>query len=249
MKKRICQCFGKAAASYSEAASVQRIVARNCAGLCPQGKYENVLDVGSGVGFLHEELQKRITYRNYVSLDLVRPMLMEQQGSGALLVAADGEELPFVGEKFDLLVSSSAMQWYSHPRKSILQSFDVLKSGGRFAIAIFAQGTLCELADVSARTGFGSVQKLRSCEFYKDLFDSMSEIKVDYANEGHEQFFPSVKHFLKKHKQTGAVASSEGLSWGKDRYSRFVEEYEALYREEEGIKASYKVFFAYGEKL
>ncbi|WP_319780292.1 methyltransferase domain-containing protein [Maridesulfovibrio sp.] len=249
MKKRIRQCFGKAASSYSEAASVQRIVAGNCAGLCPQGDYNRVLDIGSGVGFLHEELQKRITSGCYVSLDLVSPMLLEQKGAGALLVSADGEELPFSEGCFDLLVSSSAMQWYGEPQKSIPQSFCVLKSGGRFAIAIFAEGTLRELAEISARTGFGSVKELRSCSFYEDVFNNIPGLKVNYASEEHEVFFPSVKHFLKKHKQTGAVASSEDISWGKNKYRRFVEEYEKLYSGGSGIKASYKVFFAYGEKL
>lgn len=249
MKKRIRQCFGKAASSYSDAASVQRIVAAKCAAFCPQGLYDRVLDIGSGVGFLHDELKKTIDCGQYVSLDLVQPMLQEQKDSGALLVAADGEELPFEGESFDLLASSSAMQWYADPEKSIPQSFRVLKSGGKFGIAIFTDGTLRELADVSARTGFGSVKKLRSCEFYTDVFSKIAGLNVSFASEDHEQFFPSVKHFLKKHKQTGAVASSENISWGKDKYLRFVEEYERLYRGESGIKASYRVFFAYGEKL
>jgi len=249
VKKRIRQCFGKAASSYSDAASVQRIVAANCAALCPQGSYGCVLDIGSGVGFLHDELKKRICCGQYVSLDLVRPMLLEQKGSGALLVAADGEELPFADESFDLLASSSAMQWYGDPEKSIPQSFRVLKSGGKFGIAIFVDGTLSELADVSARTGFGSVKQLRSCDFYEDIFSGIENLRVTFSSENHEQFFPSVKYFLKKHKQTGAVASSENISWGKDKYRRFVEEYERLYRGESGIKASYRVFFAYGEKL
>ncbi|TIH20171.1 methyltransferase domain-containing protein [Marinifilum sp. JC120] len=249
MKNRIRQCFGKAAASYSKAASVQRIVAGNCAALCSEAEFGNVLDIGSGVGFLHDELRERITYDKYLSLDLVRPMLMEQKGSGALLVAADGEELPFAAESFDLLVSSSAMQWYVDPEKSIPRSFEVLKSGGKFAIAIFAYGTLCELAQVSAKTGFGSVKELKTCSFYRELFNSIAGLKVDYASEEHEVFFPSVKHFLKKHKMTGAVASSENLSWGREKYRRFVEEYENLYRGESGIKASYRVFLAYGEKL
>ena len=249
MKKRIRQCFGKAAASYSDAASVQRIVAKKCASFCPQGSYGRVLDIGSGVGFLHDELKKHINSEQYVSLDLVRPMLLEQEGRGALLVAADGEELPFAAESFDLLASSSAMQWYGAPEKSIPESFRVLRSGGKFAIAIFIDGTLRELADVSARTGFGSVKQLRSCSFYKDIFLNIPELNVSFASEEHEQSFPSVKQFLKKHKQTGAVASSENISWGKGKYRRFVEEYERLYRGGSGIKASYRVFFAYGEKL
>jgi len=250
VKKRIRKCFGKAASSYSDAASVQREVAARCAALCPGGNYERVLDVGSGVGFLHAELEKHIGFSNYISLDLVHPMLLEQKKfNTAMLLAADGEVLPFKNESFDLLVSSSAMQWYADPLVSIPLAFQVLKSGGKFAIAIFSKGTLAELADVSARTGFGSVKELKGFSFYKELFSSISNLEIKFSRSKHEVYFSSVSHFLKNHKMTGAVASSGDISWGKNKYLRFVDEYERLYRGEAGIRASYEVFLAYGEKL
>lgn len=250
MKKRIRKCFGKAASSYSDAASVQREVAARCAALCPAGRYENVLDVGSGVGFLTTELAGRIEFANYVSLDLVHPMLLEQRKvSNAMLLAADGEALPFKDESFDLLVSSSAMQWYADPVVSIPQDFMVLKRGGKFAIAIFTKGTLAELAEVSSRTGFGSVKELKEFSFYREIFLGMTDLNVQFLSSRHEVYFESVNHFLKNHKMTGAVASSGDISWGKNKYLRFVDEYERLHRGDAGIRASYEVFLAYGEKL
>ncbi|CCO25093.1 methyltransferase domain-containing protein [Maridesulfovibrio hydrothermalis] len=249
MKKRIRQCFSKAAASYSDAAAVQRDVAARCAALCPCGRYDNVLDIGSGVGFLHGELEQRIEFVKYISLDLVHPMLLEQRKvNKALLVTADGENLPLRDGTFDLLASSSAMQWYSDPQKSIPESFKVLKHGGKFSIAVFIKGTLGELADVSLKTGFGSVKELKDGAFYKDIFSNISGLSVDFVLEKHEVYFSSVKDFLRKHKMTGAVASSGSISWGKEKYLRFVEEYEKLYRGDAGIRATYEVLLAYGEK-
>ena len=145
---------------------VQREVAVHCADLCPAGKYENVLDIGSGVGFLYGSLAERIEFDNYVSLDLVQPMLLEQKkNNSAMLVAADGENLPVRDNSIDLLVSSSAMQWFAKPEKSIPDCFSALKKGGRFAVAVFTRGTLAELADVSSRTGFGSVKDLKEASF------------------------------------------------------------------------------------
>ncbi|MBI9110640.1 methyltransferase domain-containing protein [Maridesulfovibrio ferrireducens] len=250
MKKRIRQCFGKAATCYSDAASVQKKVAFQCAQYCPKGHYKKVLDVGSGVGFLFNELEKRITYDNYVSLDLVHPMLMEQKElSVPLLVAADGENIPFKEGQFDLLVSSSAMQWYANPEESIPESFKMLKRGGKFTIAIFVKGTLCELADVSSRTGFGSVKDLKDSKFYIDVLSGISNVRVNFNNQRHEVYFPSVAGFLKNHKMTGAVASSGNISWGKEKYLRFVKEYENLYGGDQGIRVSYEVLFASGEVL
>lgn len=248
MKNRIKQCFSKAASCYGDAASVQKKVAFQCAQYCPEGQFKKILDIGSGVGFLFSELKNRITFDHYISLDLVHSMLMEQKElSVPLLVAADGENIPLREGQFDLLVSSSAMQWYSNPEESIPESFKMLKKGGRFAIAIFVKGTLCELADISSRTGFGSVKNLKDAEFYMDVISGCSNIRVSFNNARHEVYFPSVVDFLRNHKRTGAVASSGSISWGKSKYLRFIEEYKKLYSGEQGIRASYEVLFASGE--
>ncbi|OEU64873.1 MAG: methyltransferase type 11 [Desulfovibrio sp. S3730MH75] len=250
MKNRIRQCFGKAAPGYGDAASVQRKVAYKCAQNTLEGQYHNVLDAGSGVGFLYSELEKRISFENYISLDLVHPMLMEQKKlSGPLLVTSDGESLPFKDGQFDLLVSSSAMQWYAEPEKSIPDSFKMLRKGGHFSIAIFVKGTLGELAEVSARTGFGSVKELQTAAFYRDLLSSIPNLDVNFKDGHHEVYFSSVVEFLRNHKKTGALASTGDISWGKEKYMRFLEEYEKMYGGEQGVRASYEVLYASGEML
>ena len=248
MKNRIKQCFSKAAACYGDAASVQKKVAFQCAKYCPEGQFKKVLDVGSGVGFLFSELKDRIVFDSYVSLDLVHPMLLEQKKlSVPLLIAADGENIPLQEEQFDLLVSSSAMQWYSNPEESIPESFKMLKRKGRFAVAIFVKGTLCELADISLKTGFGSVKELKDAEFYMGIISGISNIRVSFDRARHEVYFPSVIEFLRNHKRTGAVASSGSISWGKSKYLNFIKEYEKKYGGEQGVRASYEVLFAFGE--
>lgn len=125
----------------------------------------------------------------------------------------------------------------------------MFETGRRSAIAIFTKGTLCELAEISEKTGFGSVKELMEDSLYEDIFSAIDGLSVECRTESREAFSPSVKEFLKKHKLTGAVASSGRVSWGREKYLRFVEEYEKLCRTEAGIKATYRVIYACGKKL
>lgn len=250
MKDRIRSSFGKAAGSYYDSASVQREVAAICASNCPDGRYENVLDVGSGVGFLAGNFSGRLSCSNYISLDMTLPMLLEQRRrfEHPILLAADGETLPFAGNSFDLLLSSSAMQWYSAPEKSIPETFQVLKPGGRFSIAIFIKGTLRELEDVSSRTGFGRMHDLRTAEYYKSILLNMGDIEPVFDIREFVTHHSGVREFLKKHKMTGAGASGRKISFGRRSYMNFVREYERLYSVGGMVKSTFRSLFVYGRK-
>lgn len=251
MKNMIRSCFGKAAGSYYDSASVQKEVAAICAANCPEGQYGNVLDIGSGVGFLSGSLEEHCNFSNYYSLDLTLPMLVEQRShySSPILVAADGEALPFKRETFDLLVSSSAMQWFMSPEDSIPEIFTLLKRGGSFSFSIFVHGTLKELEDVSSRTGFGRMHNLKSESYYINIFEKIRGLEFSCDQREFVTFHPNVREFLKKHKMTGAGASGKKMSFGKKSYSKFVEEYERLYSVEGKVMSTFRSLFIYGRKM
>ena len=52
------------------------------------------------------------------------------------------------------------MQWYADPARSLPIDLALLRPGGAFALAIFTEGTLAELAEASRNTGFGSVHPM-----------------------------------------------------------------------------------------
>ncbi|WP_027179939.1 methyltransferase domain-containing protein [Maridesulfovibrio bastinii] len=250
MKSLIRSCFGRAAGSYYDAASVQKDVARICVLNCPAAHYGNVLDIGSGVGFVAENFNGDFSSTNYFSLDLTLPMLVEQQKRFMfpVMLAADGEYLPFRKKSFDLLLSSSAMQWYMKPEISIPETLEFLKPGGYFSFSVFIKGTLGELEDVSRRTGFGRMHKLEDERFYLNLFEGIKSLDFSHEVKDFVTLHPGVREFLKAHKMTGAGASSEKMCFGKESYRKFVSEYERLYSTDGMIKSTFRSLFIYGRK-
>lgn len=251
MKSLIRNSFGRAAWSYYDSAEVQKEVAGICASNCPDGHYENVLDIGSGVGFLAGNFTKRISCSNYFSLDMTLPMLLEQRVHfhNPMLLAADGEALPFRQNCFDLVISSSAMQWYMAPERSIFETFECLKPGGIFSFSIFVEGTLKELADVSLKTGFGRMYDLKSEKSYLDIFKNVGGIEFAFDLRDFVSLHSSVREFLKKHKMTGAGASGKKMNVSKRHYQEFVREYERLYSLDGKVKSTFRSLFVYGRKI
>ncbi|MFW6235880.1 MAG: methyltransferase domain-containing protein, partial [Desulfovibrionales bacterium] len=160
MKHELRRAFERARDTYPDAALVQKTVAGNLAATIPPGRWDPILEIGSGGGFLHRMLQKHSVTGPYVSLDLTRSMLqMTETGDGTphLMVQADGESPPFRDRSFHLLVSSSTLQWFQRPQHSIPALLALLRHGGIFAFSLFVEGTLGELSESSRRTGFGSI--------------------------------------------------------------------------------------------
>ncbi len=93
-----------------------------------------VLDVGAGTGKLTRFL---LAHRARVSAvepdDAMRAVLVARSPE-VEAVAATAEALPFAEATFDLVASSSAWHWFSHPAAE-LELGRVLRDGGRLVVA------------------------------------------------------------------------------------------------------------------
>ncbi len=247
MPASIRRTFSRAARTYGPAARVQQAVAGTCAALCPAGNYPRVLDVGAGTGFLARALTPRITWGSYLALDLSRDMLRthRQAAPPALLVAGDGEALPFAPASFDLLVSASALQWFSSPERSLPALFSLLRPGAAFSLAIFIAGTLAELAAASAASGFGSVLPLRPADSWLDLL-AAAGFSPQFRTENRILLFPSVREVLLSLQRTGTAFTPDKRAASRTRYESFLSTYQDRFATPEGIPATYCVLYAWG---
>lgn len=247
MPASVARTFSRAARTYGPSAGVQQAVAGTCAAHCPAGETGRVLDVGAGTGFMARALAPRLSWRAYVALDLSPDMLRahRQNAPDALPVAADGEAAPFRPACFDLLVSASTLQWFAAPERSLPALLSLLRPGGFYSLAIYTAGTLAELAQASADSGFGSVLPLRTADAWLDILRTAGT-QPEFRTERRILFFPSVREVLLSLQRTGTAFTPSKRASSRSRYEAFLAAYADAFATAEGIPATYSVLYAWG---
>lgn len=102
------------------------------------GSNREVLEVGPGTGQATEPILK--TGCSYKAIELGESFseIMKNKFNSYKnfsIVNADFETYPFVSERFDLVYSAAAFQWIPE-RIGYPKAYDILKSGGAFAMFI-----------------------------------------------------------------------------------------------------------------
>jgi len=114
------------------------------AGTLAQGVTEGfALDLGTGPGYVAQEVARRRPALQIVGLDLAFHMVerARQQARWAgmdgkqLWPQADAHRLPFAGSSFDLVFSSYALHHWRDPLRILNEVARVLRPGGRYYIA------------------------------------------------------------------------------------------------------------------
>jgi SAM-dependent methyltransferase len=95
-----------------------------------------VLDVAAGTGHVARRLAPQV--RTVVALDATGAMLeqgREHAPGNVLFVRGDAEQLPFLDESFDVVVTRFAIHHFEAPEDQLAEMRRVLRPGGRLAVA------------------------------------------------------------------------------------------------------------------
>ncbi len=102
----------------------------------------NILDLGTGSGYLSFALAKKYSTVSIVGLDIVEKTLKNNQSRAdeenirnICFVNYNGIDFPFENNVFDLVVSRYALHHFPDIKKSLSEVFRVLKNGGLFFIS------------------------------------------------------------------------------------------------------------------
>lgn len=263
-RNKVGWSFHRQATEYDRHASVQKRVVNRLVSLVKNhvaGVPASVLDIGCGTGQLLSTLREQFPDSRLYGLDLACNMIQsasERLGSDALFVNADAEYLPFANRSFDLLVSTSTLQWLDSLDLFFQQALRVTRANGLLCAAFFGGQTLCELREcfravVEQRTGSSSSSFVDRLHLFKDRTDvehALEQIdfdRVTIMSEIETEFYSDVHDLLRSIKRIGAgalgqVDRSGGLGWRGilNETSRL---YCARYGSNEKIPATYEVMY------
>lgn len=223
--------FFRSIETYNHEAVIQKSIAReliNKVSLPVDSECCKVLEIGCGTGFLTDELLKKLHPQQYILNDLVGEMREEIQKvtqrhyfSRWLFVEGDAEQIQFP-EKFDLVISSSVIQWFRYPARFLASISKSMNGNGLLAVSTFGKENFREIKTLlNFGLNYPSIPELTS---WLSLFfyDIHIEEKIIVKQ------FTSSKEVLKHIKHTG-VNGIESKPWNKTDLLYFENNYRAAY--------------------
>lgn len=142
--------FSAAATTYTATSQMQDQVAHQVLGLVPETACASrILDAGCGPGRLLALARRRWPQADLLGVDIAPGMVLQarQAFSGdSRAQFAQGDVSAFQADRpFDLVISSSALQWLQPFSEGIAHVAKMCRPGGWMAMGIMLDGTLGEL--------------------------------------------------------------------------------------------------------
>ena len=246
-KRLIADSFSRAAATYDQAAALQRTVGSNLLARLPVDfAPTEVIDLGCGTGYFSRALHARFE-QGVVGLDLAEGMLRHARQISPEIthwVAADAEALPLRSNSQDLIFSSLALQWCPDLLRVLREAYRVLRPGGCLAFNTLLEGSLHEL-----RTAWRAVDDF----VHVNRFMAPAELESSLAAAGfadwrceveehtlHYQRLGELTHELKALGAHNINPGRPGGLTGRARLRLLTDAYE-LFRTPQGLPASWQV--------
>ena len=239
--------FSRAASTYDDDSMAQTKAARRLFNLTRSRlakRPPRILEVGCGTGTLSKMLLTLDP--SCLSLaDISEGMLDEckkRVGNSGYLqyIKADCESADF-GEIYDLVVSSSAMQWFHDFRHGLLNLRQALTDDGLMAFFMFTAGTFEEIKNISG----DGIPYLEDSEVRLIVNKALENPQFEYFD--YRTHYKDCMSMLRSLKASG-VSGTGNRIWTKGKLTRFIKEYTQKYSDNEGVYLSWHGIFVSGVK-
>lgn len=264
-RQKVRHSFEQHAVEYDTYACVQKRVVERFAHFATEGgdAPSRLLDIGAGTGMLLGTMARTWPGAEMIGLDMAYDMGAAARSrlsgnAGLRFVTADAEQLPFPGNSFDRVVSTSTFQWLDSLDSAFSEAYRVLRRGGEFAFALFGENTLGELRHSyrAACAALGRKGSDRPQRFFGrgEIIDALGKAGFQSCRTEIEleiEMHPDVPSLLRSIRRIGAgnpaPVTSRGLS-----ERRIMVEMMDIYRRTYGtggdIPATYEVIYGRGRK-
>ncbi|WP_313951460.1 malonyl-ACP O-methyltransferase BioC [Accumulibacter sp.] len=250
-KPRVRESFERAAASYDDAALLQRQVCeRLLLELAPFPEPSHILDAGCGTGYGSRLLRARWPAVHITAVDFATTMLAAARDDADICLAADIEALPCKDDCFAAWWSNLTVQWCD--TDSVLaEAHRVLQPGGQLALSTLGPDTFCEL-----REAFAGIDRHRHTLSFSEpaaISEALSRAgfsAIKLYRQTINLHYPDLKRLLRAIKEIGANSVGDGARsglLGRGAWQQVQAAYEQ-HRTPAGLPARYDVILAYARK-
>jgi malonyl-CoA O-methyltransferase len=263
-KLAVRRSFERAAATYDDAAALQREIGQRLMehfdGILLEPT--RIIDLGCGTGMSFDALRKRFPGGDLIGMDFALPMLKKARArtswlrrvvgqNTARLACGDAERLPVRSASIQLVFSNLALQW-CRPELAFAEAARVLEPGGLFMFSTFGPDTLKEL-----RSAFAAVDGDEHVNTFIDMHDlGDTLVHSGFADPVMEMEVVTLEYFrvedvARDLKAIGAHNSLPGRPrglGGRERWKRVKESYE-LRRGNGVLPATYEVVYGHAWKV
>lgn len=217
-KQLLARRFSRAAATYDQAAQAQRQIAAHLWQLTLPHLTQaptTLLEIGCGTGMLTRIYAPHVTPTRWILNDIYDSRTYLPEGDYTYL-QGDAEQLDF-GSGFDLILSASAIQWFSDLPAFLRKVFDALKPGGLLAISTFGPTNYDQLRQLG-HTGLSYPTTSQLAQMLPPF--ELLTLEEQLA----PQLFETPWELLRHIKATGVAGGME-QAWSRSQLNRFVEAY------------------------
>ncbi|BDY13101.1 methyltransferase domain-containing protein [Hydrogenimonas cancrithermarum] len=219
--------FRRFARSYGRYNLIQTRVAEALAKKVPK-PFSRIVDLGCGTGGFFRAYEH--PFISYLAIDIVPEMTaIHPSGSGVETMVGDFND-PALFERlksrdFDLLVSSSALQWSRDLDWTLAQIKDL---GRPVALAIFTSGTFAALHETA-----GIASPIRSKDETIALLHKHFDVRIDILK--YRLYFKDTLSILRYIKRSGVSGGTRRLGYRQTR--QILQEYPLAYLQFEVVVA------------
>lgn len=223
----IRQRFAKQYENYEQNAQIQKSIVHLLIQLMQNHSlpqyYQNVLEIGCGTGYLTQQFLRyyQVDYLHLNDLyDEIKKNPIKSQQHCQYLIG-DIQQLNLKKQTFDLVLSSSVLQWIYPLHELFAKIYQTLNRQGYFIFSSYLTDNFWQIKQIT-RQGlnyydFDELKKLLlHCGF--DLI----HIQQNY----NDLYFYTPYEVLKHLKYTGVTANSVDFFWNKQRLIQFNQEYQ-----------------------
>lgn len=257
-KDKLKRRFSRNAKSYDEYANVQKYMGDYLIKLTSNNLAINILEVGSGTGYVTKLLKHNFPNANITAVDIAEGMIevaKENFKDDEIdFICGDIETLTF-NKKFDLIISNATFQWFNNPSKTLSKLKSIMTNNSTLCFSTFGNNTFSELHDCYKKLQDNSNDYIKPGQRFMKASELKLLIKesVGFSDTNliliseteYIEHFDTCHSFFKSIKKIGANNSQNANSMRDPSFiQKVITRYEKNYTFGNRVQATYHALFA-----